>query len=113
MGMQYDITALPRRVTVHHLASGSVIEVEGELDLIGGFDLRDAFDAALRSSSGALTLDLSSVTAVDDRGFACLEWCSAQAVESRRVLTWRACSGPLLHSLNARLAAPRPAVHSA
>ena len=108
--MQSDVRALARRVTIHDLERVRVIEIEGELDLIGGYDLRNAFAAALRNSSGAVALDLSSVTAVDDRGLASLEWCSAQAVEARRVLTWRACSGPLVRDLNARLAAPRQTV---
>ena len=104
--MQSNDTTLARRVTVRDLEHTCVIEVEGELDLIGGYDLRNAFAAALRSSSGAVAIELSSVTAVDDRGLASLEWCSAQAVEARRVLTWTACSHPFVRDLEARHAVP-------
>ena len=110
--MQSSNTTLARRVTVRDLEHTCVIEVEGELDLIGGYDLRTAFTAALRSLSGAVALDLSSVTALDDRGLASLEWCSGQAVEAGRVLTWIACSHPLVRDLEARLAAPPHAVRT-
>jgi anti-anti-sigma regulatory factor len=107
--MQSDDVRVSRRVTVHDLDRVCAITVEGDLDLIGGYDLRNAVAAALHRSSGAVALDLSSVTAVDDRGLASLEWCSAQAVEARRVLTWSACSHPLIRALEHRLAAPRQA----
>lgn len=94
-----------RRVTVHDLEQVCAITIEGDLDLIGGYDLRNAVAAALHGSSRPVDLDLSSVTAVDDRGLASLEWCSAQAVEARRVLTWSACSRPLIRALEDRLAA--------
>lgn len=110
--MYSNDTTLGRRVTVRDLEHTYVIEVEGELDLIGGYDLRNAFAAVLRSSSGAVALDLSSVTAVDDRGLASLEWCSVHAVETRRVLTWTACSRPFVRDLEARLAAPPIAVRT-
>lgn len=110
--MQSNDTTLGRRVTVRDLEHTCVIEVEGELDLIGGYDLRTAFTAALRSSSGAVALDLSSVTAVDDRGLASLEWCSVQAVDARRVLTWTACSHPFIRDLTARHAARPHAVRT-
>ena len=97
-----------RHVTVRDVERTCVIEVEGELDLIGGYDLRQAFSAALRIANGAVTFDLSNVTAVDDHGAASLEWCSAQAIEARRVLMWTACSQPLVRDLRSRLAtAPR------
>jgi len=93
-------------VTVRALDRAQVIEVDGDLDVIGGHDLRQAFSAALRTSTGDVALDLSSVTAVDDLGAASLEWCSAQAIEARRILTWTACSQPLVRDLRARSASP-------
>ena len=102
--MGVDDKTLARRVTVRHVERTCVIEVEGELDLVGGYDLRAAFTAALRGASGVVTLDLSNVTAADDHGAASLEWCSAQAIEASRVLTWIACSQPLVRDLRARLA---------
>lgn len=103
--MQSNDQSLARQVTVRHLERTCVIEVGGELDLVGGYDLRQALTAALQSAVGAVALDLSSVTAVDDQGLASLEWCSAQAVETRRVLTWIHCSQPFLRDLRARLEA--------
>jgi len=61
--MHSNETTLGRRVTVRDLGHICVFEVEGELDLIGGYDRRRAFTAVLRGSSGAVALDLSSVTA--------------------------------------------------
>lgn len=97
---------LTRHVTVRALERTRVIEVAGELDLIGGYDLRRALDAALAATTDPVTLDLSSVTAIDDQGLESLEWCSARAIEARRVLTWSGCSTPLVRDLTARLATP-------
>ena len=69
---------LARRVSVQELVGVTVIEVSGELDLIGGFDLRQAFTAAMQATRETVTLDLSSVSAFDDQGVAALAWCSAQ-----------------------------------
>lgn len=106
-GVPWNDQALTRHVTIRDLERGCIIEVDGELDLIGGYDLRQAFTVALRSATGPVVLDLSSVTAVDHQGLASLEWCSLQAVEARRVLTWAGCSQPFVRDLQVRLANPQ------
>ena len=96
---------LARLVAVRDLDGSCVIEVDGELDLVSGYDLRHAFAPALHSSTGAVTLDLSRVRAVDDQGLATLEWCWTHAVESSRVLEWTGCIHPCIRDLTSRLAA--------
>lgn len=103
--MQSSTHFLARRVTVRDLDGTCVIDVDGELDLVSGYDLRHAFVTALLSSTGGVTLDLSRVTAVDDQGLATLEWCSTHAVESSRVLAWTGCIHPCIRDLTSRLAA--------
>lgn len=104
--MQSNEPALTRRVTVHHLEGACVIEVDGELDVVGAHDLRQVVASALRGSTDAVILDLSSVTAVDDQGLASLEWCSARAVNAGRVLTWASCSQPFKRGLEGRVNNP-------
>lgn len=96
---------LTRQVMVRHLEHTCVIEVVGELDLIGGYDLGRAFISALHGTAGTVTLDLSSVTALDDQGLASLEWCSARAVLAGRALLWVGCSQPFIRDLHNLLAA--------
>ena len=92
--MQWNDPGVARHVVVRELGRTSVIQVDGTLDLIGGYDLRQAFAAALQSATEAVTMDFSSVTAVEEPGLASLEWCLAQAIEARRVLSWTSCSQP-------------------
>ena len=65
-----------RRVTLHHHGPAGVVEIDGTLDIVAGYDLRRVFGHALRSTTGALSLDLSRVSAADDDGVAALRWCS-------------------------------------
>ena len=100
--MQTHTHFLAPLVTLRDLDGTCVIEVDGDLDLVGGYDLRHAFAAALRSATGAVVLDLSRVAAVDDQGLASLDWCSTHAAESQRALAWNGCLHPFLRDLTSR-----------
>ncbi|MGZ5401121.1 MAG: STAS domain-containing protein [Nocardioides sp.] len=102
--MQSNPHSLIRRVTLRELDGTCVIEVDGELDLVSGYDLRHAFKTVLTTSTGAVTLDLSRVTAVDDQGLSSLEWCSARVVEAHRPVEWTGCIHPVIRHLTSRLA---------
>ena len=82
-----------------------VIEVDGDLDLVGAHDLRHVFSAILQGAPGYILMDLSRVTAADDYGISTLSWCSEQALASGRTLTWSSCSRPLARDLRIVLAA--------
>lgn len=105
------------RVTLHHHGPAGVVEIDGTLDIVAGYDLRRVFGHALRSTTGVLSLDLSRVSAADDDGVAALRWCSEQAIAERRVLMWATCSRPLARDLRAQVgtvrAPRRPAHHPA
>lgn len=103
--MQSNTHVLARLVAVRDLDGTCVIEVDGELDLVSGYDLRHAFATALHSATGPVTLDLSRVTAVDGQGLATLEWCWTHAAESSRVLAWAGCIHPRISDLTSRLVA--------
>ena len=96
-----------RPVRVHDRGRICVMEVDGELDLVSGYALRHAFATALRSASvGAMTLDLSRVTAIDDQGLASLEWCAILASDADRKLEW---THPDVREVMPRLAPSRHA----
>lgn len=94
-----------RRVFVHHLPDVVVIEVEGDLDLINGHDLRKVLAATLQGPPSDIVLDLSRVTSADEYGVSALSWCSEQSLSTGRTLTWSSCSRPLGQDLERVIAA--------
>jgi len=93
-----------RRVSLHDHEHAVIVEIEGDLDIVAGHDLRHAFSFALQSTAGPVSFDLSRVSAADDHGIAALSWCCDQAIAAQRVLSWFTCSQPLIDDLRTRSA---------
>lgn len=96
------------RVAVHVTDPFVVLEVDGALDAVAAYDLRQTFAVALSTSTGVVALDLSRVTGVDDDGVRALHWCSKRAIAAQRPLVWSQCSTPLLRALQVHTLARRP-----
>lgn len=88
-------------------AAETRIEVEGELDAVGGYDLHRAFAQALAEGARHVVFDLSRVTALDEDGIHALETCSAEAVQAGAVLIWMGSSTPLVTTLRSETRARR------
>lgn len=85
------------------------IEVEGDLDVVAAHDLRQVLRTALRTATGTIIFDFSSVTSADADGISALTWCSDRAVEARRRLMWSRCSQPMRRDVHAATAGPMQA----
>ena len=71
------------------------IEVDGDLDVIVGYDLRRTVAAALRDGCRQLFLDLSRVSRVDAAGADSLRTCAEDVAAEGGELTLTSLSGPL------------------
>ena len=86
---------------LHHRASSTllIIEVDGDLDVVAGYDLSRSVDLALRDGRRRISLDLSRVLSMDAAGFSRLRQCVQHAVAAGAELSLGACSRPALQSL--------------
>ena len=101
-----------RRVVLHELHGSVVIEVDGALDPVGGYDLRRVLVTALQGAPGDIVLDLSRVTSADDHGVSALSWCSEQALAAGRTQSWSSCSRVLTRDLRTVVAARQAAARA-
>ena len=46
-----------RRVSLHEHDHAVIVEIEGELDIVAGHDLRQVFSLALHSTTGPVSFD--------------------------------------------------------
>lgn len=88
-------------LSVYQLGGSTVIEVDGDLDIVAAHDLRRAYADAELATDGALEMDLSRVSAADHAGIDALSWCVTRAVATRRTLSWSTCSQPLAGAIRA------------
>jgi anti-anti-sigma regulatory factor len=76
-----------------------VIEVDGDLDAVGGYDLTRSVDLALRDGRRRISIDLSRVLMMDAVGVGRLRQCAQRAVAAGAVLSLGACSRPAVQAL--------------
>jgi len=88
-----------RRVTVHELHESVVIEVGGNLDAVGAYDLRKVLNAALQGAPGDVVLDLSRVTSADDHSVSTSSWVLRTSPRRGRTLRWSIGSQALTRDL--------------
>ena len=85
-----------------HLRASStrlVIEVDGDLDVVGGYDLSRSVDLALQAGCRRVSLDLSRVLSMDAAGVRRLRQCAQHAIAAEAVLSLEGCSRPALQAL--------------
>jgi len=88
-------------VSVHQRGGTTVIEVDGDLDIVTAHDLRRAYADAELLCDRTIEMDLSRVGAADSAGIDALAWCVERAVATRTTLTWSTCSQPLTGAISA------------
>jgi anti-anti-sigma factor len=86
---------------IHQRASSTllIIEVDGDLDAVGGYDLSRSVDLALHDGRRRISIDLSRVLSMDAAGVSRLRQCVRHAVAAGAELSLGACSRPALQSL--------------
>ena len=87
--------------TLHLRASSTllIIEVDGVLDAVGGYDLSRSVDLALHDGRRRILFDLSRVLSMDAAGVSRLRHCVGHAAAEGAELSLGACSRPALQSL--------------
>jgi anti-anti-sigma factor len=88
-----------RSIQVRASSTLLIIEVDGDLDAVGGYDLTRSVDLALRDGRRRICLDLSRVVSMDDAGFGRLRQCAHDAVAAGAELSVRGCSRPALQAI--------------
>lgn len=88
-------------VSAHQRGGTTVIEVDGDLDIVTAHDLRRAYADAELLCDRTIEMDLSRVGAADRAGIDALAWCVERAVITRTTLTWSTCSQPLTEAISA------------
>ena len=88
-----------RQLRTHQSGPRVVVDLDGRLDAVNGFDLQRTVIALYSDGSRHVHLDLSQITEADVDGVAALAGCSELANSRRHILTWSRCSRPLLLAL--------------
>lgn len=88
-------------VSAHQRGGTTVIEVDGDLDIVTAHDLRRTYADAELSADATIEMDLSRVGAADHAGIDTLAWCVERAFATRTTLTWSTCSQPLTGAISA------------
>lgn len=77
----------------------TTIEVDGNLDVVGAYDLHRSLAAAIRDGAQRVSLDLSRVATIDDAGVRGLLRCCDTAIATGATLTLSGCSRPSIEAL--------------
>jgi anti-anti-sigma factor len=88
-----------RNIHVRASSTRLVIEVDGDLDVVGGYDLSRSVELALRDGRRRIAIDLSRVLSMDAAGVSRLRQCAQRAVRVGAVSSLEACSRPALQAL--------------
>lgn len=88
-----------RNIQVRASSTRLTIEVDGDLDVVSGYDLSQSVEQALRAGRRRISIDLSRVLSMDAAGVSRLRQCARQAVAAGAALSLEACSRPALLAL--------------